>query len=74
MSKVAFLGLGAMGSRTAANLQSRARADGLEPDSGNQFKKGSLIGAVADQKPPTEVTDRINSQKLEPAASASREA
>jgi small-conductance mechanosensitive channel len=40
----------------------------------NQFKKGSLIGAVADQKPPTEVTDRINSQKLEPAASASREA
>jgi small-conductance mechanosensitive channel len=40
----------------------------------NQFKKGSLIGAVADQKPPTEVTERINSQKLEPAASASREA
>ena len=35
MSKVAFLGLGAMGSRTAANLQSRARADGLEPDSGS---------------------------------------
>jgi hypothetical protein len=40
----------------------------------NQFKKGSLIGAVADQKPPTEVAERINSQKLEPAASASGEA
>jgi small-conductance mechanosensitive channel len=40
----------------------------------NQFKKGSLIGAVADQKPPTEVAERISSQKLEPAASASGDA
>ena len=40
----------------------------------NQFKKGSLIGAVADQKPPTEMEERINRQKLEPAAPASREA
>src|ERR1700751_1405385 len=28
----------------------------------NQFKKGSLIGAVADQKPPTAVAERINAQ------------
>jgi hypothetical protein len=35
----------------------------------NQFKKGSLLGAVADQKPAAEVV--INSQKLEPAAPAS---
>jgi hypothetical protein len=40
----------------------------------NQFKKGSLIGAVADQKPPTAVAERTNGQKLEPAASASGEA
>jgi hypothetical protein len=40
----------------------------------NQFKKGSLIGAVADQKPATEVAERINSQKPEPAASTSGEA
>ena len=40
----------------------------------NQYTKGSLIGAVADQKPATEVAERINSQKMEPAASASGEA
>jgi hypothetical protein len=40
----------------------------------NQFKKGSLIGAVADQKPPTEGAEPKSSQKLEPKASASREA
>jgi hypothetical protein len=40
----------------------------------NQFKKGSLIGAVADQKPATEVAERINGQKPEPAMSAAGEA
>ena len=34
----------------------------------NQFKEGSLIGAVADQKPPTQEAEPINSQKLEPVA------
>ena len=37
----------------------------------NQFKKGSLIGAVAEQKPPTTVAERTNTQKLGPAASTS---
>jgi hypothetical protein len=36
----------------------------------NQFKKGSFIGAVADQKAPTAVAERTNSQKLQPAAAA----
>jgi small-conductance mechanosensitive channel len=40
----------------------------------NQFNKGSLLGAVADQKTPTERAEPINSQKLGPAASACREA
>jgi small-conductance mechanosensitive channel len=37
----------------------------------NQFKKGSLIGAVADPKPPTELEEKIIPQKLEPVTSAS---
>jgi hypothetical protein len=37
----------------------------------NQFKKGSLIGALADPKPSTELEEKIVSQKLEPATSAS---
>lgn len=36
----------------------------------NQFNNGSLIGGVADQKPPPPGAEPINSQKLEPAASA----
>jgi len=36
----------------------------------NQFKKGSLIGAVADQKPPMAAPEPIKNQKLEPAAPA----
>jgi hypothetical protein len=36
-----------------------------------QFKKGSLIGAVADPKPPTELEEKIVPQKLEPVTSAS---
>jgi small-conductance mechanosensitive channel len=36
----------------------------------NQFKKGSLIGAVADPKPPTELAEIINPPKLEPATAA----
>ena len=40
----------------------------------NQFKKGSLIGAVADPKPPTELAEipsATSAAKLEPATSAS---
>jgi hypothetical protein len=37
----------------------------------NQFKKGSLIGAVADPKPPAELEEKIITQKLEPVTSAS---
>jgi len=35
----------------------------------NQFKRGSLIGAVADQKSPKAAPEPIKNQKLEPAAS-----
>jgi small-conductance mechanosensitive channel len=37
----------------------------------NQFKKGTLIGAVADPKPPMELAETINPPKPEPATSAS---
>jgi small-conductance mechanosensitive channel len=37
----------------------------------NQSKKGSLIGAVADPKPPMELAETTNLPKLEPAKSAS---
>jgi small-conductance mechanosensitive channel len=37
----------------------------------NQFKKGSLIGAVADPKPPTESAEISNTPKPEPATSRS---
>src|SRR6516164_2753234 len=37
----------------------------------NQFKKGSLIGAVADPKPPVALAEKTNPPKLEPAKSAS---
>jgi len=36
----------------------------------NQFKNGSLIGAVADQKAPMAAPEPIKNQKLEPAGSA----
>jgi hypothetical protein len=37
----------------------------------NQFKKGSLIGAVADPKPAMELAETIKPPKLEPATPAS---
>jgi small-conductance mechanosensitive channel len=37
----------------------------------NQFKKGTLLGAVADPKPPMELAGTTNPPKLEPATSAS---
>jgi succinate-semialdehyde dehydrogenase len=40
----------------------------------NQFKTGSLVGAVADQKPPVAAPEPIENQKLEPARSACRAA
>ncbi|MBV8216680.1 MAG: mechanosensitive ion channel [Verrucomicrobia bacterium] len=36
----------------------------------NEFKNGSLIGAVAEQKPPMAAPEPIKNQKLEPAAPA----
>ena len=36
----------------------------------NQFKNGSFIGAVADQKPPMAAPEQIKNPNLEPAASA----
>jgi small-conductance mechanosensitive channel len=40
----------------------------------SQFKRGSLIGAVADQKLPMAAPESIKNQKLEPAAPACRAA
>src|ERR1700758_5122698 len=37
----------------------------------NQFKKGSLIGAVADPKPPAELEEKISTPKPEPATPVS---
>jgi hypothetical protein len=37
----------------------------------NQFKKGSLIGAVADPKLPTGLAEITSTPKMEPAPSAS---
>ena len=64
--------LGAANPEIAFQLKSHVQEHIL--DYLNLFKRGSLIGAVADPKLPTKVAEPINSQKLEPAASASREA
>jgi hypothetical protein len=37
----------------------------------NQFKKGSLLGAVADPKPPMESAEKSDTPKPEPATSPS---
>jgi hypothetical protein len=71
-SMVVRITLGAANPEIAFQLRSQVQEHIF--DYLNQFKKGSLIGAVADQKPPTEVAEPINSQKLEPAAPASRKA
>ena len=65
-SMVVRITLGAPNPEIAFHLQSYVQEHIL--DYLNQFKTGSLIGAVADQKPPTEGAEPISSQKLEPKA------
>jgi small-conductance mechanosensitive channel len=67
-SMVVRITLGAANPEIAFQLKSYVQEHIL--DYLNQFKKGSLIGAVADPKPPTQVAEPAKSQKLEPAASA----
>jgi small-conductance mechanosensitive channel len=68
-SMVVRITLGAANPEIAFQLKSYVQEHIL--DYLNQFKKGSLIGAVAEPKPPTELAERTNTPKLEPAASAS---
>jgi len=68
-SMVVRITLGAANPDIAFQLKSYVQEHIL--DYLNQFKKGSLIGAVADPKPPTELAEKTNSAKLEPATSAS---
>src|SRR6516164_2434052 len=68
-SMVVRITLGAANPDIAFQLKSYVQEHIL--DYLNQFKKGSLIGAVADPKPPTELAEKTNTPKLEPAASAS---
>jgi len=65
-SMVVRITLGAPNPEIAFQLKSYVQGHIL--DYLNQFKKGSLIGAVADPKPPTKLEEKINTQKLEPAA------
>jgi small-conductance mechanosensitive channel len=68
-SMVVRITLGAPNPEIAFQLKSYVQEHIL--DYLNQFKKGSLIGAVADPKPPTELEEKIITEKLEPATSAS---
>jgi len=65
-SMVVRITLGAPNPEIAFQLKSYVQEHIL--DYLNQFKKGSLIGDVADPKPPTKLEEKINTQKLEPAA------
>jgi small-conductance mechanosensitive channel len=67
-SMVVRITLGAANPEVAFQLKSYVQERIL--DYLNQFNKGSLIGAVADPKPPAQVAEPTKSQKLEPAASA----
>jgi small-conductance mechanosensitive channel len=68
-SMVVRITLGAANPEIAFQLKSYVQEQILEYLT--QFKKGSLIGAVADPKPPTELAERTKPPKLEPATSAS---
>jgi small-conductance mechanosensitive channel len=68
-SMVVRITLGAANPEIAFQLKSYVQEHIL--DYLNQFKKGSLIGAVADPKPPTGLAERTNTPKLEPATSKS---
>jgi small-conductance mechanosensitive channel len=68
-SMVVRITLGAANPEIAFQLKSQVQEHIL--DYLNQFKKGSLIGAVADPKPPVALAETTNPPKLEPATSAS---
>jgi small-conductance mechanosensitive channel len=68
-SMVVRITLGAANPDIAFQLKSYVQEHIL--DYLNQFKKGSLIGAVADPKPPADLAERTNAAKLEPATSTS---
>jgi len=68
-SMVVRITLGAANPDIAFQLKSYVQEHIL--DYLTQFKKGSLIGAVADPKAPMELAEKTNTAKLEPAASAS---
>jgi len=68
-SMVVRITLGASNPEIAFQLKSQVQEHIL--DYLNQFKKGSLIGAVADPKPAVPLAETTNPPKLEPATSAS---
>jgi len=68
-SMVVRITLGAANPEIAFQLKSQVQEHIL--DYLNQFKKGSLIGAVADPKPAVPLAETTNPPKLEPATSAS---
>ena len=67
-SMVVRITLGAANPEIAFRLKSQVQERIL--DHLNQFKKGSLIGAIADPKPPMELPETTNSPNLEPATTA----
>jgi len=67
-SMVVRITLGAPNPEIAFQLKSQVQEHIL--DYLNQFKKGSLIGAVADPKAPTQLAETTKAPKLEPATSA----
>ena len=69
-SMVVRITLGAPDPEMAFQLKSHVQERIL--DYLNQFKKGSLIGAVADPKPPMELAETANPPKLDPARPASQ--
>ena len=68
-SMVVRITLGAANPEIAFQLKSQVQEHIL--DYLNQFKKSSLIGAVAEPKPPMELAEATKPPKLEPATSAS---
>ena len=66
-SMVVRITLGAANPEIAFQLKSQVQEKIL--DYLNQFKKGSLIGAVADPGPALELSETANPPKLEPATS-----
>src|SRR6202008_2132514 len=68
-SMIVRITVGAANPEIAFQLKSQVQEHIL--DYLNQFKKGSLIGAVADPKPPVALPETTNPPKLEPATSAS---